>query len=102
MNAEDFAYWFNIVEAGIWSVIAVVVMAANFRRQKRLSFNLPLGVTFLVFALSDYIEANIGSFWDSWWLFAMKAACVLSMAYHVVKYYKGLKAEPPVYSPGAK
>jgi hypothetical protein len=87
MSTEEFNYWFNIVEMAIWAVIAVIVLCARFRRQKWRSFNLPLGITFLVFSWSDYIEANIGSFWQSWWLFAIKAACVLSMAYHFVKYY---------------
>lgn len=87
MNTEILGYWFNIVEAVIWAVIAVIVLAAKFRRQKWLSFNLPLGFTFLVFSLSDYLESHSGA----WWLFAMKAACILSMAYHVVKYYKGVK-----------
>ncbi|MGD0383991.1 MAG: hypothetical protein ABSA77_10740 [Thermoguttaceae bacterium] len=93
MSTEAFAYWFNIIEMAIWAVIAVIILAARFRRQKWLSFNLPLGFTFLLFSLSDYIEANIGSYWESGWLFAIKASCVLSMAYHAVKYYKGLKSD---------
>ena len=87
MNTDVFSYWFNIIEMAFWAIIAVVILVAKFRRQKWRSFNLPLGITFLIFAWSDYIEANVGSIWDYWWLFAMKAVCVLSIAYHFVKYY---------------
>jgi hypothetical protein len=87
VNTEVFAYWFNIAEMAFWAIIAIVIFVARFRRQKWRSFNLPLGITFVIFSWSDYIEANVGSIWESWWLFAMKAVCVLSIAYHSVKYY---------------
>ena len=90
---EAFNYWFNIVEMAVWAVIAAIVFVARFRRQKWRWFNLPLGLTFLIFSWSDYVEANVGSFWQSWWLFGMKAGCVLSMAYYAFKYYKGLKSD---------
>jgi hypothetical protein len=88
---DSFSYWFNIAEAAFWAAVAVVVLIVRFRRQTWRFFNLPLGSTFLAFSLSDYLEANIGSFWDSWWLLALKAGCLSSIGCHAFKYYKSLK-----------
>jgi hypothetical protein len=30
-----------------------------------------------VFGVSDLVEAQTGAWWEPWWLFVMKAACVL-------------------------
>jgi hypothetical protein len=91
VNVQDLNYWFNICEAAFWAAIATAVFFAKLRRQTWRSFNLPLGFSFLVFSFSDYLEANVGPSLEHLWLFAMKAACVLSFAYFAFKYYRGLK-----------
>jgi hypothetical protein len=36
-----------------------------------------LPLCFVVFGASDVIEAQTGAWWHPWWLFVMKALCVL-------------------------
>lgn len=36
-----------------------------------------LPLSFAVFGVSDLIESETGAWWRPWWLFGMKAACVL-------------------------
>jgi hypothetical protein len=71
---------FNYCEAALWFIIAVVVtiaarkQSASIRRNARLAF-----FAFVVFGVSDLIEAQAGAWWRPWWLFALKAACVLGL-----------------------
>jgi|UniRef100_UPI0037844476 hypothetical protein len=65
---------FNHAEAGLWFVIALI-LAFRGRRQRPWSLLLP--PAFGVFGISDLIEAQTGAWWEPWWLFVMKAACVL-------------------------
>ena len=65
---------FNHAEAALWFVIALI-LAFRGRRRRPWSWLLPMA--FLVFGVSDLIEAQTGAWWEPWRLFVMKAACVL-------------------------
>ncbi|MBE7495235.1 MAG: hypothetical protein HS117_09830 [Verrucomicrobiaceae bacterium] len=74
----DFSRLFNLGEACLWFVIALLLL---FRPPPRLAVTawrwwLPLA--FAVFGLSDLIESGTGAWWHPWWLLVMKAACVLA------------------------
>jgi len=65
---------FNYGEAGLWFVIALV-LAVRLRMQRPWRWLLPLA--FACFGVSDLIEVQTGAWWDPWWLFVLKAACVV-------------------------
>lgn len=76
MNGEGagaFHALFNQAEAVLWLVIALV-LALRPRLSGPWRWLLPLA--FAVFGVSDVIEAQTGAWWEPWWLFVMKAACV--------------------------
>ena len=70
----EFHRLFNQIEAGLWFTIALA-LAIWLRMKRPWRWLLPL--SFGVFGVSDIIEAETGAWWEPWWLFVMKAACVL-------------------------
>src|SRR4051812_337212 len=62
----------NYVESCVWAGIGVVALV---KRNSR--WSLLLGVTLIVFGISDIVEAHTGAWYDPWWLFVWKALCVL-------------------------
>ena len=65
---------FNYGEAGLWFIIALV-LAVRLRMKGSWRWLLP--VAFACFGVSDLIEVQTGAWWEPWWLFILKAACVL-------------------------
>jgi hypothetical protein len=51
-----------------------------------------LPMCFVVFGVSDVIEAQTGAWWHPWWLFAMKALCVLGFLGAILQ---AKKSRPP-------
>ena len=101
MDTGDLAFWFNVIEALFWGLIGIVVLAksrAGRRRERGLGWW--AGVTFWWFGFSDVIEARTGAWWEPWWLFLLKAACVASLLACLATYARGKKAEKkPVGTP---
>ncbi len=79
---------FNQFEAGLWTLIALIlfVRAIRARGPVRRVF-LFLSPVFLVFGFSDLVEVHTGSWWDPWWLAALKVACVAAMIMGFRRYY---------------
>ena len=70
----------NLIEAGVWFVLAVVLFIYAFRREWRLRPTLWfLAVVIIAFGFSDLVEARTGAWWKPWWLFLWKVTCVLLM-----------------------
>lgn len=65
---------FNYGEAGLWFTIALV-LAVRLRMKRPWRWLLPL--SFALFGVSDLIEVQTGAWWEPWWLFVLKAGCVL-------------------------
>jgi hypothetical protein len=72
----DIEVIFNQFEAALWFAISAVLFWAWLKTKPR-RFHWSLVVAFAVFGVSDVIESYTGAWWDPWWLFVMKAACVL-------------------------
>jgi hypothetical protein len=84
----DLARSGNLIEAGLWAVIAVMIgVRAAFERPRIRQLFVILAVAFAAFGLSDIVEARTGAWWRPWWLFAWKAGCVLTFALCFWKYY---------------
>jgi len=76
----------NYVECGLWCSIGLGFVIAWIRY--RLLDAVIAAVTFLLFGLSDYIEAHTGAWWQPWPLLALKAGCILVFIVLLVRYFK--------------
>ena len=80
---------FNYLEALFWWTVAGVILIksrplhGDMRRVARAAT-----ITFIVFGISDIIEAHTGAWWRPIWLFVLKAGCVLSLVICLIKYKK--------------
>jgi hypothetical protein len=75
---ETCHFWFNVVEAVIWFVIAARFLFFAVKRETSLKKAfLVFAITFFVFGISDIIEAQTGAWYKPWGLFALKAVCVV-------------------------
>ena len=91
----------NLIEAGLWFALAMVLFIYAFRREKPLRATLlTLSITLAVFGGSDVVEAHTGAWWTPWWLFVWKALCVVALFggfvgyYQVVKHLRAAASEP--------
>ncbi|MBL9134011.1 MAG: hypothetical protein JNG86_22555 [Verrucomicrobiaceae bacterium] len=73
----DFSRLFNLCEAAWWFLVAVLLVVRPSDKLTRTSWRWPLPAAFAVFGVSDLIEAQTGAWWHPWWLFVIKAVCVL-------------------------
>lgn len=72
---------FNYCEAGLWFVLGLIVVITARKQPPALRRNAWLAfVAFIAFGVSDLIEVRTGAWWTPWWLFVLKAACVLALA----------------------
>lgn len=105
MDTEELVL-FNLFEAGLWFVVAIVLAVAWKKAAAReahidsISPDSPrltstgtqtsqprirqwpllaAAFVFLAFGLSDLVETQTGAWWKPWWLFAWKALCVHAM-----------------------
>ena len=75
----EFARLFNLGEAALWFIIAIVVLV-RLKPPLRLAttcWRWLLPLCFVVFGISDLIESETGAWWEPWWLFVMKSLCAL-------------------------
>jgi hypothetical protein len=72
---------FNYCEAVLWFVLGGVVVIAARKQSAAVRRNAWIAfAAFLAFGVSDLIEVRTGAWWTPWWLFVLKAACVLVLA----------------------
>ncbi len=84
----------NLIEAGVWFLLALVLAVYALRRERRLrSTFFLLAVTLAVFGGSDLVEARTGAWWKPWWLFVWKAVCVAVLLLGFVRYYRLMKGQ---------
>ena len=87
---------FNYLEAGLWFSIALILLAAVLTQRKRhkpFKTGLLAAATFVVFAISDLLEAQTGAWWRPLWLLFLKAICVivLSACYYRYRQTKSIR-----------
>jgi hypothetical protein len=77
--AMNFHQTANTLEAILWGIIGCVFIWQAIRNRSTDSRNRCwiAAIAFLAFGLSDVIEITTGAWWRPWWLFLMKAVCVL-------------------------
>jgi len=78
---------FNYCEAVLWFVLGTAVVIASRRQPMAMRRNVWLaGGVFVAFGISDLIEAQTGAWWRPWWLFVLKAVCVITLAHCLVRH----------------
>lgn len=78
---------FNLCEMAVWGTAAAVMLVRSAKESepiRRLGQN-TAGVL-AVFSLTDLMEIRTGAWWDPWWLFALKAACVAALLWAGFEY----------------
>lgn len=84
----EIAESFNYIEIGLWSMFGLAMLLKSRDVEgkfKNLSYISALA--FFAFALSDYIEIQTGAWWRPWWLFVLKASCVVTLVYCLSHYF---------------
>ncbi len=83
----------NLIEAGMWVLLSLVLLGFAFSQPRPLRPTLwLLAVTMVVFGGSDLVEARTGAWWKPWWLFVWKALCVAGLLFGFVRYFKVRKS----------
>ena len=86
---NSFESTFNLAEAGLWFVVSLVLaVKAVFAASLVRPMVSLLASAFLVFGISDLIEARTGSWWDPLWFLGLKASCVATFLVGLRKYYR--------------
>ena len=87
----------NLIEAGVWFLLSVALLAHALHSEKRLrpTFFI-LVLTLAIFGSSDLVEARTGAWWKPWWLFVWKAACVITLLLGFLRYYKIQKSKAQI------
>lgn len=86
----------NLLEAGLWLVFAFIFLVTAVQssdRKRRLW--LIVAAAFLVFSISDVIEAQTGAWWRPLWLLALKGGCIAVFVYAVWTYRRIASDELP-------
>ena len=78
----------NYVEASLWAVMGLGLMAAGLsgrfwfigwrfiRLRSGQRRAMIVGLALVAFGVSDLVETRTGAWWRPWWLLAWKAACL--------------------------
>ena len=85
----DLARTGNLIEAGVWFVLALVLLVQALRSPGRVRRVLGrLSAAFAVFGISDLIESQTGAWWRPWWLLVLKGTCLLVLILGFREYYR--------------
>lgn len=80
----------NQVEGAFWIAIAGVVAIAGLRsgcKHRKLLAGIAAGL-FVLFGISDFVEATTGAWWQPWWLLVWKGFCLVGFLVCLVSYKK--------------
>ena len=87
INATEF----NYVEAGIWFLFTLVLLIGVFKQGKHSPYFRNLIIAsffFLLFGISDIIEAHTGAWWKPLWLLILKGICLIAFVGCAYQYNK--------------
>ncbi len=89
---ERFGEIANRIEAGIWFVVALILLVRALRSEQHLKrIIMILSGSFIVFGISDLIEAKSGAWWQPLWLLFLKAVCLILFFFGFRAYFRAMK-----------
>ena len=93
---SDFFSDSNYLECCLWVFIGVCFAFAARKPEPR-SQCLIASIAFLLFGISDYVEAHTGAWWRPWWLLLWKGGCLAVFLVLLITHYT--KKRDPIPSP---
>jgi hypothetical protein len=79
----------NYVEAGLWISIGIGFTLAALRQTGIARRHCWIAaVDFILFGISDLVEATTGAWYRPWWLLIWKVLCLLVFAWLVISYIR--------------
>ena len=79
----------NHMEAALWIILGIGFFAYGLWKKLPLRGSwLIVAITLLAFGGSDVVEARTGAWWRPWWLFVLKAVCVVTLSLCLIQYYR--------------
>jgi len=87
---------FNQLESLLWFSIAFILIEQAFFNKKVLQYKMLMfqsAITFILFGISDLIEAKTGAWWMPWSLLVFKGACLITFVYLFMCYLKIKKSK---------
>jgi hypothetical protein len=76
----------NYIEAGLWAFIGLGFLIAAIRTPASRRQLLFVAVTFVLFGVSDIVEASTGAWWRPWWLLIWKGLCLIVLGGFLLQY----------------
>jgi hypothetical protein len=73
----------NRIEAGLWFVVALILLLALRRRLSSRLLAL-LVIALIAFGISDLVETRTGAWYRPWWLLLWKGVCVVIVGVFVI------------------
>lgn len=89
-------YIFNMAEGCLWVAISLILLFKSVRDAREVRSVLwVLSAAFLLFGISDYIEARTGAWWTPFWLLLLKGGCIMIFIIGFARYIKLSKRSGP-------
>jgi hypothetical protein len=91
-NLTDREVLGNYLEGAFWTTVGVILFLCGRKAKpdfKRLS--IWASVLFVLFGISDFVEAQTGAWWRPWWLLIWKGLCIAGLAWCYWKYREARK-----------
>src|SRR6266568_23920 len=77
----------NYMEGVFWTAVGIVLVISGRRANSAYrGLSIVASVTFMIFGISDFVEAQTGAWWRPLWLVGWKASCLVVLAWCHWKY----------------
>ena len=88
--ADAFFAVSNYAEAVLWGVVGIAFLVAAVipRNRSNRAACLIAAAAFLLFGVSDVVEASTGAWWRPWWLLVWKGGCIAIFAALLWRYVR--------------
>ncbi len=79
----------NHIEAGLWIIVGLAFAGYGLAKPQSRIRTFCAALAFVLFGVTDIVEAQTGAWWRPWWLLGWKAVCILAMSVLFVRHKLG-------------